>query len=443
MVEHDPEELLAGALEAIAEVAAESGRASARSASRRRRSPSSSGSATPGGPSRRSSAGRTSARASCARRSPNDRRRPPIRAKTGLALDPTFSAPKLAWLFAADPALRDRAEAGELLFGDVACWLAWHLCGGAAHVTEPSNACRSLLVDLETLALGRRAARPVRGARGAAARDQAVRRSRASRLRRGRLRGAARGDAGRPAGGALRPGLHLAADGRAHAGHGRLPVAERRRRPAGAAGRRAGHGGVDEARLGLHVRARGLLRERRQRAGPAPVPGLCGRRCDAAAPTGPARIRSSFLRRRASARRTGTAQTASPCWARAARPPAADLAAAASPASPTRSPTRSRPSTRAAPRTSFGSAAGSPRTKGCFRPWPTSPGQTLEVARRPGGDRPRHRRTRRGGRGPARRGRGRRHAIARTVAPRLDDGGRARERSRWADALEVHVRAEA
>jgi glycerol kinase len=74
-----------------------------------------------------------------------------IRAKTGLALDPTFSAPKLAWLFEADPELRSRAEAGELFFGDVSAWLAWHLCGRAAHVTEPSMACRTLLVDLEAL----------------------------------------------------------------------------------------------------------------------------------------------------------------------------------------------------------------------------------------------------------------------------------------------------
>ena len=73
-----------------------------------------------------------------------------IPAITGLALDTTFSAPKLAWLFGADASLRARAETGELLFGDVACWLTWHLCGGTAHVTEPSNACRSLLVDLET-----------------------------------------------------------------------------------------------------------------------------------------------------------------------------------------------------------------------------------------------------------------------------------------------------
>jgi glycerol kinase len=75
-----------------------------------------------------------------------------IGAVTGLALDPTFSAPKLAWLFGSDPALLARAEAGELAFGDVACWLAWHLSGGAGHVSEPSNACRSLLLDVESMA---------------------------------------------------------------------------------------------------------------------------------------------------------------------------------------------------------------------------------------------------------------------------------------------------
>ena len=66
-----------------------------------------------------------------------------VAAVTGLALDPTFSAPKLAWLFERDPALRERAASGELAFGDVACWLAWHLSGGAGHVSEPSNACRT------------------------------------------------------------------------------------------------------------------------------------------------------------------------------------------------------------------------------------------------------------------------------------------------------------
>ena len=76
----------------------------------------------------------------------------PAVARTGLALDPTFSAPKLAWLFERDPDLHRRAEIGELLFGDIACWLAWQLSGGAGHLTEPSNACRSLLVDLDRLA---------------------------------------------------------------------------------------------------------------------------------------------------------------------------------------------------------------------------------------------------------------------------------------------------
>ncbi len=74
-----------------------------------------------------------------------------VAAVTGLALDPTFSAPKLAWLFGRDPALLARAQSGELAFGDVACWLAWHLSGGAGHVSEPSNACRSLLLDVESM----------------------------------------------------------------------------------------------------------------------------------------------------------------------------------------------------------------------------------------------------------------------------------------------------
>jgi glycerol kinase len=74
-----------------------------------------------------------------------------VAAVTGLALDPTFSGPKLAWVFGRDPALLARAESGELAFGDVACWLAWHLAGGVGHVSEPSNACRSLLLDIDSM----------------------------------------------------------------------------------------------------------------------------------------------------------------------------------------------------------------------------------------------------------------------------------------------------
>ncbi|MFA7293485.1 MAG: glycerol kinase GlpK [Rhodocyclaceae bacterium] len=71
-----------------------------------------------------------------------------IRRRTGLLLDPYFSATKLAWLLDSRPGLRARAEAGELAFGTVDSWLVWKLTGGAAHVTDASNASRTLLFDL-------------------------------------------------------------------------------------------------------------------------------------------------------------------------------------------------------------------------------------------------------------------------------------------------------
>ncbi|MGH9247168.1 MAG: FGGY family carbohydrate kinase [Acidimicrobiales bacterium] len=74
-----------------------------------------------------------------------------IRERTGLELDPSFSATKLAWVLDHVDGARTAAEAGELAFGDVACWLIWRLSGGAAHVTEPSNASRSLLLGLDDL----------------------------------------------------------------------------------------------------------------------------------------------------------------------------------------------------------------------------------------------------------------------------------------------------
>ncbi len=71
-----------------------------------------------------------------------------IRSRTGLVLDPYFSATKLAWLFDAQPGLRARAAAGELAFGTVDTWLAWKLTGGAVHVTDATNASRTMLFDL-------------------------------------------------------------------------------------------------------------------------------------------------------------------------------------------------------------------------------------------------------------------------------------------------------
>lgn len=81
----------------------------------------------------------------------SDGLQPIVRRKTGLELEPTFSASKLRWLLDNVEGAEERAKAGQLLFGDVACWLLWRLSGGTAHFTEPSNAHRSLLVALDTL----------------------------------------------------------------------------------------------------------------------------------------------------------------------------------------------------------------------------------------------------------------------------------------------------
>lgn len=72
-----------------------------------------------------------------------------IQERTGLTLDPYFSAGKLAWLLEHIPGLRERAQKGELAFGTVDSWLLWHLSGGA-HLTDVSNASRTLLMNTAT-----------------------------------------------------------------------------------------------------------------------------------------------------------------------------------------------------------------------------------------------------------------------------------------------------
>ena len=73
---------------------------------------------------------------------------PAIAAKTGLVIDPYFSATKLSWLLEAIPGLRARAERGEIAFGTIDTWLAWMLSGGKLHITDPSNASRTMLYDI-------------------------------------------------------------------------------------------------------------------------------------------------------------------------------------------------------------------------------------------------------------------------------------------------------
>jgi glycerol kinase len=73
-----------------------------------------------------------------------------ITERTGLVIDPYFSASKVRWILDRYPDARPRAEAGELLFGTIDTWLLYKLTGGAVHATEPTNASRTLLYDIRS-----------------------------------------------------------------------------------------------------------------------------------------------------------------------------------------------------------------------------------------------------------------------------------------------------
>ncbi len=73
-----------------------------------------------------------------------------IRERTGLVIDPYFSGTKLAWLLDEIPGARERATRGELAFGTVDTWLVWQLTGNRTHVTDVSNASRTLLFNIHT-----------------------------------------------------------------------------------------------------------------------------------------------------------------------------------------------------------------------------------------------------------------------------------------------------
>ena len=75
---------------------------------------------------------------------------PQVTATTGLVIDAYFSASKIRWILEHIPEARSKARDGELLFGTVDTWLIWNLTGGAAHVTDPSNASRTMLMNLRT-----------------------------------------------------------------------------------------------------------------------------------------------------------------------------------------------------------------------------------------------------------------------------------------------------
>ena len=77
-----------------------------------------------------------------------------VRDRTGLLLDPYFSATKIAWILDHVPGARSRAERGELACGTIDCFLLWRLTGGAVHATDVTNASRTSLFDIHRQSLG-------------------------------------------------------------------------------------------------------------------------------------------------------------------------------------------------------------------------------------------------------------------------------------------------
>ena len=74
-----------------------------------------------------------------------------IQEKTGLIIDPYFSASKLRWLMKNIKGLKEKAENGDLMLGTMDSWLLYKLTGGKVHATDYSNACRTMLFNIHTL----------------------------------------------------------------------------------------------------------------------------------------------------------------------------------------------------------------------------------------------------------------------------------------------------
>ena len=98
------------------------------------------------------SSGRTGAPRHCARAGARRGSAERVASRTGLVIDPYFSASKIRWLLDNVAGLRERAEAGEIAFGTIDSFLLWRLTGGKLHATDVTNASRTMLFDLHRLA---------------------------------------------------------------------------------------------------------------------------------------------------------------------------------------------------------------------------------------------------------------------------------------------------
>ena len=150
-VEHDPEEIwrdvLAVANEAIAESGVDSGRIAGIGISNQRETVVVWDRST-GEPIHRAIVWQDRRTAETCERLKADGVEPEVRAKTGLLLDPYFSATKIAWILDNVAGARSRAKRGELAAGTIDCFLLWRLTGGTVHATDVTNASRTSLFDI-------------------------------------------------------------------------------------------------------------------------------------------------------------------------------------------------------------------------------------------------------------------------------------------------------
>ena len=253
-VEHNPVEIWERT-RAVIQTALQQGQPAApptwpRSASPTSARPRWCGTATPAGPTTTRSSGRTPAPTGSPPRWSATGRGDVIRHKAGLPPATYFSGGKIQWILENVDGVREAAERGDAVFGNTDTWLLWNLTGGAdggVHVTDVTNASRTMLMNLETLDWDDELLGVLRHPAGDAAGDPAVARTRSrygvdARERPARRRGAAHRRPRRPAGGHRRPGLLRPRRGQEHLRHRQLHAAQHRHRAGPLEGRPAHHG---------------------------------------------------------------------------------------------------------------------------------------------------------------------------------------------------------
>ena len=209
-----------------------------------------------------------------------------IRERTGLVIDAYFSGTKLRWILDNVDGARQKAERGELAFGTVDSWLIYRLTGGAVHVTDATNASRTMLYNLRDRSWDADLLREFDVPESVLPDDPALQRRRRDDREVAARRGSADcGHGRRPAGVALRAGLLQAGDGQEHLRH-RLVRPHAHRRPARAVAEHAGDGRLATRRQrqlragGKHLRYRSGHRLAARRPGhhrPGDGSGVAGR----------------------------------------------------------------------------------------------------------------------------------------------------------------------